>query len=466
MVLAQLPNWWEAIVVMQSVMQHRAVINPVVAIYREAELRFILRQAGPKVVVTPHQFRGFDHLAMVRALVAEMPAEQRPHIVVIRPAGELAPGELSFEDLVASGERAKSVGPTEDPAQPDDIALLLYTSGTTAAPKGALHSHATLLYECRSIADTFGLGREDHVFMASPLTHITGLLYGLLLPPLIGAPCVLLDVWDEKIAVDLIEDHACRFTVSATPFLAGLNDEYRRRGQVSALRHFGCGGADVPPELVRQATQTLDANVVRIYGSTEFPTFSCGRATDSLADKAETDGYPIGPVEARLDGDSDVGGELLLRGPDLFLGYLDADLNDASFTEDGFFRTGDLAKIDERGAVTIIGRAKDIIIRKGEKISAREVEDMLYQHPAIADAAVVAVPDPSLGEMAVAAIVIRSGQPELTVAEVSAFLAGFHVAKQKHPEAVVILDELPRTSSGKIQKYLLRERFVRARAVG
>ena len=337
-VTMQLPNWWEAAVVYQAAMLAGCVLNPIVPIYREREVSFIERQCQPRVVVVPHVFRGFDHLAMQQQLSAEL--DQPPLVVVVRPGADLPDGAVAFDDLTASDE-ALPTGTT-----PDDICLLLYTSGTTADPKGVLHSHRTIAYEVDSIVDLCRLGIDDHVFMASPVTHITGYLYGLVMPAVTGSAVILQDVWDPRSAADLIEDRACRFSVGATPFLHGLVEEYERRGASSALKTFLCGGADVPPPLVRRGSGQLDAHVTRVYGSSEFPTATCGRIGDGFEITADTDGVPIGPVDCRLaDVDDDGVGELLLRGPDLFLGYLDASLNGDAFTGEGFFRTGDLASI-------------------------------------------------------------------------------------------------------------------------
>ncbi|HUP76117.1 MAG TPA: AMP-binding protein [Acidimicrobiales bacterium] len=447
-VTMQLPNWWEAAVVYQATMLLGCVLNPIVPIYRAREVSFIERQCRPRVVVIPHVFRGFDHLAMHRELTVEL--EEPPLVVVVRPDGDVDDGAVAFDDLTGSSHSL----PTG--FAPDDICLLLYTSGTTADPKGVLHSHRTIAYEIDSIIELCRLGPDDHIFMASPVTHITGYLYGLVMPAVTGAAVILQDVWEPGRAAELIEERECRFSVGATPFLHGLVDEYARRGQSSTLRTFLCGGADVPPPLVRNASAQLDAHVTRVYGSSEFPTATCGRIDDGFDITAETDGVPIGPVDCRLDR-TDAGGvgELLLRGPDLFLGYLDASLNLDAFTEDGFFRTGDLASIAASGAVTIRGRHKDIIVRGGENISAKEVEDVLFEHPAVSEVAVVAMPDPVMVERSCAFVVPREGAT-VTLATLAAFLDEHHLARQKYPERVEIVDELPKTASGKVQKFVLR----------
>jgi cyclohexanecarboxylate-CoA ligase len=447
-VLVQLPNWWETLVVYHAVNRLGAVVNPVIPIYRRREVGFIVEQAKPGLIVVPETFHGFDHVEMAR----DVASARGIAVMVLRPTGALPPGAMAFPD---AGDEM-----LDDGSRADHIAMLLYTSGTTGDPKGVLHSHETLVYECRSIARLFGLNADDHIFMASPLTHVTGFLYGYILTAMLGSTSVLLDLWDPAMARQMIEEHRCRFTVSATPFLQGLTDVYHNSAIGSALRYFACGGADVPPDLIRRAEAVLRCHVSRIYGSSEFPTVSGGSAESSRPENAETDGRPIGPVEVRLDDLQDGVGELLARGPECFHGYLDSRLNDPAFTEDGFFRTGDLATISADGAITIRGRKKDIIIRNGENISAKEVEDLLYTHPAIADVAIVAVPDPSTGERACAVVVVRDGA-ELTLVDISEHLGRLGIAKQKLPERLSVVDQLPRTASGKIQKHLLRQQLTR-----
>jgi acyl-CoA synthetase (AMP-forming)/AMP-acid ligase II len=448
-----LPNWCEALVAVQATLWLGAVANPIIPIYREREVGFILDQARPKVVIVPHRFRSIDYVEMVGGLV-DPAAECR--VVVTRPQGDIPDDCISFEALLELGRHG---GPQcSEAASADDIALLMYTSGTTADPKGVLHNHRTLGYENASITDLFRLRSDDTVFTASPVTHITGFLYGVLLPPMLGVTSVLLDVWEPEIALGLIESERCRFTVAATPFLRGLTEAYDKRRSPSALRAFLCGGADVPPELVYRAREVMETAVVRVYGSTEFPTFSCGGPDDAPAVGAETDGLPIGPVEFFLDETDDSGtGELLVKGPDLFLGYLDASLNSEAFTESGFFRTGDLASVDQNGAVTIRGRKKDIIIRNGENLSAKEIEDLLHEHPKVHEVAIVAMPDANTGEK-VCAFVVGVPGAEIILDELCDHLKSRRVARQKLPEWLEVVDSLPTTASGKVQKFALRDR--------
>lgn len=449
-VLIQLPNWWETVVAVWGTWLAGGVVLPVVPIYRAHELTFIIGEVDPAVLVAPMTYRGYDHAAELRDL-----ADGR-RVVGVRMEHDVE-GVDRFDSLLAgrADDVVVAVGP-------DDIALVLYTSGTTSAPKGALHSHRTLLAESLSIREACGLSATDRVFMPSPLSHITGLSYGIVLPADLGATAVLLERWDPDAAVGVIEAESCTFTVSATPFLRGLADTYARRTPSrSSLLTFICGGADIPPELVRRAHATMGTAVVRTYGSTEIPTVAMVDPFGDLYAAAEDEGPAIGLNEMVVRVDVDGVDELLVRGPELFLGYVDAALNEASFTDDGFFRTGDSAAISG-GTLRILGRIKDIINRGGEKYSAAEVEWALLTHPAVAEVAIIGVPDEILGERA-CAFVVPAGVAEPTLDGLREHLLAAGFAVQKSPERLEIVRELPRTASGKVQKFRLREQLGWAR---
>jgi cyclohexanecarboxylate-CoA ligase len=439
-VTAQLPNWWETVALAHAVWGMGAVLNPITPIYRERELTGILGAARPAAVVVPAEYRGTDHVAMAGRAVHAAGADAP--LLVLRGHGTLAP--------------AGAAAQAELDAHTDDICVLMFTSGTTGSAKGVLHSHRTLLAEAASIAGLYGLD-GDRVFMPSPLTHITGLVYGVLMPLLMNGDTALLDVWDPAHAVQVVEQRGCTVCVGATPFLSGLVEEYRRLGQKSSLKAFVCGGADVPSALVRRGQEVLGSVVARAYGLTEMPTATCGGPADPESVRADTDGLPVGSAEVRIrDGVGlPVGsGELQVRGPELCLGYLDEEHTRAAFDAEGWFSTGDLARIDETGAVTILGRIKDVIVRAGENLSAPEIESLLLEHPQVADVAVVGVPDDTVGERACALVVPRGAPPSL--AALTEHLAGYGIARQKFPEHLLVAQTLPRTPSGKVQKFLLR----------
>jgi len=455
----QLPNWLEAYVVHYATVALGAISNPIVPIYRERELGFILRQAASRVIVVPETFRGCDHAAMLARLRAGLPDLE--HVLVV---GDPPPGTTALADVVGA---ADGTAPPPVARDPGDPALLLYTSGTEADPKGVLHSHDTLVYEAQSIVDLYRLDGDDRILMPSPVTHITGVLYGLLMPAMLRTRVVLQDVWAPGAALTLIERERCSVIIGATPFLHGLASapELAER-DVRSLRVFGCGGADVAPELIRSASERLGCRASRLYGSSECPTVSGTPIDDTDEHHAMTDGRPIGGARARVvdvDGrelPAGSPGELVVRGPELFIGYLDPALNARAFDADGWFRTGDLATMDEDGYLRILGRAKDVIVRGGENISAKEVEDLLAEHPDVVEVAIVAMPDPVLVERACAFVVPRPGTTP-TLAELVAFLREQRLAAQKLPERLELVDELVKTASGKVQKYRLREEIAR-----
>ncbi len=433
----QLPNCAEAVVVFHAIMKVGAVANPIVPIYREREIEFILNQSQSSLVFVPEARSGQGFETRYRNATAD--------IVVV--------GSERWNAMLST-----TPGDGADDSDPDDVCLLLYTSGTTADPKGVLHSHNTLLFENRSMVDWFELTADDVVFNPSPVTHVTGVNCALVLPFVLGVPVVLQDRWDPDVALRHILDERASFMIFSTPFLRGLVDASSRAGvTTSSVRYVVCGGADIPDSLATAATDRL-GTVVRMFGATEGPSATCTTVADGMSARTVSDGRPITPTEVLVDGvdRSSTVGEIHWRGPDTFLGYLDASLNEDAFTPDGYFRTGDLGRFDDDGYLHIVGRIKDIINRSGEKISAHDVENLLSLHPGIVEVAVVAGPDPVTGERG-CAFVVPSTDGTVDLAEVQSFLDGHRIARQKYPESIFVVDALPKTPSGKIQKFALRE---------
>lgn len=453
----QLPNWHEAYVLHMAIMRIGAISNPIVPIYRHREVEYILREARSRVLVIPDTFRRFSYPTMIDELRDGLPHLE--HVLIARPANDLRDGS-NLAQLWA-----EDAAPTPVERSADDVTLLLFTSGTTARPKGALHTHNTLDYENRSIVDVYDLGADDVIFMPSPITHITGLLYGLQLPSMIGGPVILQDVWEPAEGLRLIERRRCTFTVAATPFLHGMvYHPALAEHDVSSMRVIACGGADVPAGLMRAVSERFGCSASRIYGSTEFPSLTTTPVDAPPEKGATTDGCAIGAARFRIvatDSDQhevEVGevGELLVTGPEMFLGYLRPQDNSGAFSDDGFFRTGDLAKVDSDGFVTIAGRKKDIVVRGGENISVVEIEDLLFDHPDVHEVAIVAMPDPVMVERCCAFVVPRTGAcPNLE--DLCQFLEQRQLGRHKLPERLELVAELPKTASGKVQKFRLRE---------
>ncbi|MCW5890189.1 MAG: AMP-binding protein [bacterium] len=451
----QLPNWWETVVVFFAAARLGATAQPVLPIAGAHELRFMLRQSGARALFVPGRWRDVDHRALVATVRADLPA--LAHVVVVRDAPSAA---METWDVVAAGV---AVAPSP-PHDPDAVALLIYTSGTTAEPKGVLHTHATLLAEAHSLGPVHGLAPGDVTLMPSPLTHVSGIVHAMLVPAALGTTAVLMPRWDPARALALIAAEHVTYMVGAPTFLRDLASHPALADtDVTSFRLFSCGGADVDPALVAEAAARLGCVAKRVYGSTEFPTITTTAPDDPPARRVDSEGRAIGAAEMRVvdeDGApvaAGAEGEVVAVGPECFLGYLDATANAEAFTPDGWFRTGDLGVADADGFLRITGRKKDILIRKGENVSAREVEELLVTHPAVAEAALVGVPDAAAGELIGAVLRLHPGAPSPTLAELATHLLARGLSKRKLPERLAIVDAFPRTASGKIVKRALRD---------
>ncbi len=452
----QLPNWHEAILVDLACSYGGYVCNPIVPIYRDAEVSFILADAVSRVLFVPESFRGFNYAAMVNRLRTDLP--QLKEVVFVRPHERTF---LSFDTFLAESSDAISTRP-----DPNSVKLILYTSGTTSRAKGVLHTHNTIDTEIHNVIDWLRLDSNDIVLMPSTLGHITGYLYGIQLPITLGCPVVLMDTWDVQRAAELIDRHGVTFTLGATPFLQELARFAREnRRPLPTLRYFPTGGAPVPPEIIYDANRTFERCVsFRLYGSTEAPTVTLGvpdRQKEELG--ATTEGYVVGHEIRLLDTNNEPvprgsEGEIVTRGPEVCVGYAAPEQNADAFDADGYFHTGDLGRLTPEDCLVITGRKKDLIIRGGENISPKEIEDVLYTHPAIREAAVVAMPHPRLGETCCAFVTLRPGAA-FDFDQMRQILETSGLAKQKYPERLEIVEALPYTAAGKIRKNLLRDQI-------
>lgn len=453
----QLPSWWEAAAIAVAIDSLGAINNPILPLYRERELGFITRQARTKVLFVPGVFRNFDHRELARIIRGDI-----EHVVVVRDAAPA--GMHALESLVSSG-RPATPGP-RPPADATRTSFLFYTSGTTAEPKGVRHSASTMGAYAWSNAWVTRGGPADVSLLQFPLSHIGGIGSFLVLPILLGSRVIYMDTYDPEQALRLIESEGVTSAGGPPAILQGiLASPGFRPERVRSLRVAGTGAADIPPELVRDACRRWAPVCYRSYGLTECPMFTSGTVDDSEEVWALTDGRPTLGCRARIVDEAGralgigVEGEIEAFGPQLCLGYVDATLDADAFTADGFLRTGDLGVLDERGCLRVTGRKKDIIIRKGENLSAKAIEDVLHEHPSIAEAAVVGLPDPTSGERVCACIVARPDAPPLDLAAIRTFMEGRGVMKQKIPEQIETLDALPRNATGKVLKWELRRRF-------
>src|SRR5262245_39376164 len=454
----QRPNWWEFIALTYACNRIGAVANPLMPIFRQRELRFMLGFGDAKVAIVPHVWRGFDHLAMLEQIRVDLPRLQ--HVFAVGGRGETA-FERAFLERppVTPAERAQL---TPRHRTPNDVVELIYTSGTSGEPKAVMHTANTVLAAARGFIQDIPLGREDVVFMGSPYAHQTGFLYGILLPIMLASKTVALDQWSAAEATPLIEREGATFSMGATPFLSDLiNLPQTLRAKVNAtLRTWVCAGAPIPRLLVERARDEMALDVLSCWGMTENAGLTITRKGDPQEKVIGTDGRALPGSEVRIvDGEKnplpvDTVGHLQARGITHFVGYLKRPQLNAT-DEDGWFDTGDLARMDGDGYIRIVGRSKDVIIRGGENIPVAEVENLIYRHPQVAECAIVAMPDARLGERA-CAFVIAKANTRLTLADLTGFLASHGMAKPYWPERLELVSEMARTPTRTSQKLKLR----------
>jgi len=456
----QMPNWWEFVALHLACLHVGAVTNPVMPIFRHRELSFMLGLAETKVMIVPQNWRGFDHLAMVREIQPNLPKLE--HVFALGGSGD-----ASFEKYFLERRWEQETPDAEKMLkarrmQPNEIMELLYTSGTTGEPKGALHTPNTHIANLMQIVRRFNLTGDHVFFMPSPMAHQTGFLVGMELPLALGGKMVLQDIWDAEVGLGRIQDEGVNFMMAATPFMADLTDHPALpKYDISTFEFFISAGAPIPRALVQRATERLQAHIISAYGMTENLIVTSTRLEDQPEKVFGTDGTAMPGMELRIVDHAgkvlgvDEEGQIESRGPGQFVGYLKRPEKFDTDAE-GWFKTGDLGKLDADGYVRITGRAKDIIIRGGENIPVVEVEQLLHKHPAIQVAAVVGVPDPRLGERAAAYVLLRAGS-SFTMEEMRRFLEDNGMAKQYWPEFLAVSEALPSTPSGKVQKFRLRE---------
>ncbi len=462
-VSVQLPNWWQFNVIALATLKIGAVLNPIIPAHREREVSFITRLISSKICFIPSVHRGFDYPAMMSRLASELPS--LTHTVVVNAAR--SPGFMSFEDDVISypWESKNNARISKLELDPDQIAEILFTSGTTGEPKGVAHTHNTMFARARSIYEVLGLTADDVVFMPSTLGHSTGFIYGCITPAILGMKAVYQDIWDPEKALDIIEREKVTWSFTSTTFVIDLIRAQRRSPRnLSSLRYLVSGGATIPPAVVRETKEVLSARMMAVWGMTENGAVTCTHPDETEFAASYSDGLPSPWMEMKVVEpatgevlDYDRVGELKVRGASQMLGYVSRpQFNQAAFDEHGWFSTGDLARIDSGGHLRVTGRIKDLIIRGGENVPVAEIESLLYGHPAISDVAIVAFRDERLGERACAVVVPNAGSA-VVLEDLTSHLESAGVAKVYWPERLVILDALPYNATGKVQKFKLEQ---------
>jgi acyl-CoA synthetase len=457
----QLPGWCEFTVIYLACLKIGAVSVPLLPSWREAELVWVLNKCQAKMFFAPTLFKQTRPVDLILPLQNQLPQLQQ-----IVGVDKLAPAtsSLSLSQIIADNTSLTTAITTHG----DELAAVLFTSGTEGLPKGVMLTHNNILASERAYCARLNLTWQDVFMMPAPLGHATGFLHGVTAPFLIGARSVLLDIFTPDACLALLEQQRCTCMLGATPFVYDLlNVLEKQPADLSALRFFLCGGTTIPKKVARECQQR-GIKLLSVYGSTESSPHAVVNLDDPLSRFMHTDGYAAAGVEIKVVDDArktlppGCEGEEASRGPNVFMGYFDEpELTARALDEEGWYYSGDLCRMDEAGYIKITGRKKDIIVRGGENINSREVEDILLQHPKIHDACVVAMSDERLGERSCAYVVLKAPHHSLSLEEVVAFFSRKRVAKYKYPEHIVVIEKLPRTTSGKIQKFLLRKDIMR-----
>lgn len=448
----QLPTRIDTVVLSMALARLGAVQNPILHIYREREVAFVLSQMKPEFFFVPRTFKGFDFAAMAERLSKDL---EKPPAVVVADAGlpAAAPGTLP---------------PTPSAASADEVRWVYYTSGTTSEPKGVRHTDRTLLSGGRGLAMALELRSDDVGSIAFPFAHIAGPDYLVMLLA-VGLSSVLLESFVPSDAVETFGHNSVTMAGGSTAFYqAYLNEQRRQPGKriIPSLRLLSGGGAPMPPEVFEEVHREMGIKVVHGYGMTEIPMITMGSPSDTDESLANTVGKPVHGAEIRIVNDdgkqasAGVDGEVRVRGPMVCKGYTDAEQSAQTFDDQGWFRTGDVGHMRADGHLVLTGRLKDIIIRKGENISAKEIEDLLYTHPKVADVAVIGLPDRDRGERVCAVVESAPEADALTFEEMRSHLAVAGLMAQKVPEQLEVVDTLPRNQTlNKVLKYKLREKY-------
>lgn len=438
----QLPTRLETVVLTMALARLGAVQTPLIPYYRDREVGYALRASGARFFAVPGTWRGFDHTAMAHRLAARLP---QPPLVF-----------EAYDALPVADPKARPALPPP-PADGTAVRWIYWTSGTTSDPKGVLHTDRSLIAAGSCLAHALRLRPDDVGSMAFPYAHVAGPDYTVMLL-LYGFPAVLLEHFALPDSLSAYRRHGVTVAGGSTAFYSMFLAEQRKdpaRRLIPTLRLLAGGGAPKPPELYYEVIRELGCRLTHGYGMTEVPMITMGSPDDTDELLATTEGRPPAGMEIRV-----VDGEVRLRGEAVCAGYLDEGQTREAFDADGFFRTGDLGHLKESGHLVLTGRAKDIIIRKGENISAKEIEQLLYRHPDVGDVAVIGLPDPERGEVVCAVVEQPAGAAPLTVEGVGSFLREVGLSVHKVPERVEVVEALPRNETlRKVLKYRLRERF-------
>lgn len=464
-VALQLPGWCEFTVIYLACLKCGAVVVPLLPAFRESELAWILNKCQARILFTATRYKNVRPIHMLPPLRPLLPWLEK--VIAVDKLEPAQYGVPLSQILANTPPLAQAIA-----TKSDDLAALLFTSGTEGHPKGVMLTHNNIIASERTYCATLNLNSTDIMLMPAPLAHATGFLHGVTAPFILGARSVLLDIFNPEQCLDIIEREQCTCIMGATPFACDLLKAMQaRQCNVPSLRFFLCGGTTIPGKLVRDYHKA-GIPLLGVYGSTESAPHAIVRPGDSLIRQVNTDGAAVNGVEIKVVDKKRnslpeyTEGEEASRGPNVFVGYFDEpEITAQALDDEGWYYSGDYCRIDKAGYLKITGRKKDIIVRGGENISSREVEDILLQHPDILDAAVVAMPDQRLGERSCAYVVLANHERPLVLADIICFFSHKRIAKYKYPEHLVVVDSLPRTASGKVKKFMLRKDIVQRLAL-
>lgn len=448
----QLPTWIESLVLAAALARLGVHQNPILPIARRRDLEFIAEQFAPTLLIAPSVFRGFDHEDLAVS-VARGRGDMRV-LIVDRALPQGDPSSLASPVVTESNELGRSAE------------WIFYTSGTTGEPKGVRHTDTTIAAAARGMAQRLELIARDRNSLVFPVTHVGGMVW-MFASLISGCANILTETFDPERTVEVLSREGVTLAGSGTYFHQRYIDEQRRslRPVFPDVRAFPGGGAPKPITLAEEIRMLFEVPLLSGYGMTEAPIVTMASLSDSPAELATTEGKPTAGVEVRIcDGDGDEvapgdEGEIRLRAPQLMVGYVDATLDAAALDAEGYLCTGDLGWVDPEGNLVVTGRIKDVIVRKGENVSAKELEDLLVTHIGIAEAAVIGLPDPDSGERVCAVIELRDPDSPVRFDEVARYLADLGLMRQKLPEQFEVVDALPRNSAGKVLKHLLRDEY-------
>lgn len=459
----QITPRYEFVAVLFACLKIGAVPAPLGMCFVDDELKGLLSMLGSRLHITVSSYRGRDRIAMMREIGRALPALGPSAFVCTAPEdeSEFPSDSGNIAKILASGEKPVNYSH----AGPNDIALILCTSGTTKGSKAAMFTHNNIIYSEEVFNKTFGLTEDDSIFMPAPLSHATGLHHGIISPMLRGGKLILQERFKCDEAVKIMNTEKCTYSMGATPFIYDILKQLEENGgDLPFMRFYICGGAPVPSELVTRAWNEFNILVCECYGSTESVPHVCVAPDDCLNNNGKWSGRAMGNIEVRVVDRSrkpvppGVIGEEASRGANVFVGYLNApQLTNAVLDDDGWFYSGDLCIQDTKGNIKIIGREKDIIVRGGENLNSNDINDNLEGCPGICDHAVIGMPDERLGERICAFVVLDGSVETVTKENLISYLIGKKVHKRHWPERVEIIDKIPRTESGKVKKYLLAE---------